>query len=37
MKKNDCMIRLEKKEDHREVENLIRESLIIISFLYKRS
>ncbi len=26
MKKNDCMIRLEKKEDYREVENLIRES-----------
>ena len=26
MKKIDCMIRLEKKEDYREVENLIRES-----------
>ena len=26
MKKNDCVIRLEKKEDYREVEKLIRES-----------
>lgn len=26
MNKNDCIIRLEKKEDYREVENLIRES-----------
>ena len=26
MNKNDCIIRLEKREDHREVENLIRES-----------
>ena len=26
MNKNDCIIRLERKEDHREVENLIREA-----------
>ena len=26
MNKNDCVIRLEKKEDYREVENLVRES-----------
>ena len=26
MRKNDYLIRLERKEDHREVENLIRES-----------
>ena len=26
MNKNDCIIRLERKDEHREVENLVREA-----------